>query len=240
MSKERLSGEDEASRQTAQQVLVHVLEGTLRLLHPMMPFITEELWQKLPHEGDSIMVAPWPQPDPAGRDAEAEAEMELLRGTVRALRNICADADVKAGREIEVVAQTDAEDRRALLEANAAYVRRLLSYTPRVKLKSFQVTGRDADKPRQALSAGMGDVDLYVPLRGVIDLRQEIERLEKELEKLAQELARTDQKLVDRDFVSKAPALVVNREREKRRSLFDRKERLTDRLRMLSEVAAEP
>jgi len=240
MSKEPLSRGDPAQRQAARQVLVEVLEGTLRLLHPMMPFITEELWQKLPHAGDSIMVAPWPQPDPTRRDPAAEAEMEVLMATVRALRNLCADADIKAGREIEVIVQTENPSSRAVLEANAAYVGRLLSYTPRVKLQSFQVTDRRADKPSQALSAAVGDLDLYVPLRGVIDLHQEIERLEKELEKLAQELANTDRKLMDRDFLAKAPAPVVQREREKRRTLFDRKERLTERLRMLSEIAAEP
>ncbi|HIE51779.1 MAG TPA: valine--tRNA ligase, partial [Armatimonadetes bacterium] len=235
MAKARLEGEKEADRRTVQQVLVYVLERTLRLLHPLMPFLSEELWQQLPHEGESVMVAPWPTVEEARFDEEAEAQMELLQDTVRALRNICAEVGAKAGQEIEVIALTDSAPLRELLWQNRHYLARLLRYTPGVHLRDWHFLPRSAERPRQALSATVGEMDLYLPLAGLVDRERELARLQAELAKVESALERSRRKLENRDFLEKAPAEVVARERTRRQELQDLRTRLAERLSVLSE-----
>jgi len=232
MVKSRLSSEDESVRNTARAVLVRVHEGWLRLLHPFMPFITEELWQQLPHEGESVMIAPWPTADAAWRDEAAEAQMALIMDTVRALRNLRAEANVEPGRRVEAILQAGSEETRQVLEENAHYIHLL------ARLGGWQLGLRTEEKPRQALSATLSEVDVYLPLKDLVDLDQEVARLQKEIANLEAELVRSGKKLANRDFLAKAPAEVVDREREKRREMLERKERLTERLKALSEATA--
>jgi len=227
--KPRLYGkEGEESRRTAQHVLWHVLESTLRLLHPYMPFLTEEIWQRM-HEAvgvkpavPSIMVAQWPTP--AGwRDEAAEQEVELLTEVVRAIRNIRAEQQVEPGRRIDVVLQAN-EARRAALQQAAPYIQLL------ARVGNLEIRGLDEEKPEKAISAVAAGVQVFVPLAGLVDIEQEIARLEKELAETEEQLATVNARLANANFVSKAPASVVERERAKQQQLAEHAELLRRRL----------
>ena len=232
--KPRLYGRDgEESRRTAQHVLWHVLEATLRLLHPYMPFITEDIWQRMytavgaEPPVPSIMVTPWPKP--AGRrDEAAEREVEMLTEIVRAIRNIRAEQHVEPGRRIDVVVQATPE-RRAALEAAVPHIQTL------ARVENLEIRSMGDPKPEKAIAAIAAGVPVYVPLAGLVDIEQEIARLEKELAEAEKLLAGVSARLANENFVSKAPASVVEREREKQRELAERAELLRQRLAELRE-----
>src|SRR5690606_23663681 len=216
-------------------VLWHVLEATLRLLHPYMPFITEDIWQRMykaigaEPPVPSIMVTPWPKP--AGRrDEAAEREVEMLTEIVRAIRNIRAEQHVEPGRRIDVVVQATPE-RRAALEAAVPHIQTL------ARVENLEIRSMDDPKPEKAIAAIAAGVPVYVPLAGLVDIEQEIERLEKELAEAEKQLDGVSARLANRTFVSQAPASVVEREREKQRELAERAELLRQRLAELREWA---
>lgn len=197
------------SKQTAQYVLAHVLEGTLRLLHPFMPFITEEIWQKVPHEGASIMIAPFPVADDARIDETSETGMASMMEVIRSIRNMRAEAGATPGRRSPVILHMADANLRKLFAENEGYLVSLASASP--------VTIGDAtgEKPENATAAVAPGVEIYLPLKGLIDLDKEIARLQGDLEKLCGEEARLEGKLSNEAFTAKAPAAVVDKEREK-------------------------
>lgn len=198
---------NERARSTALYILSTVLESTLRLLHPFMPFLTEEIWQKLPHEGESIMLARYPQSVHAV-DENAIRSMEVIMETIKTVRNLRAEVGVQPRQKSEV--QLKLSD-AALLEtfkANAGYLK-LASAEPVVFL------GATDAKPERALSGVAVGVEIFLPLTGLIDIEKETARLTKELEKLRKGIASTEGKLNNEKFLSKAPADVVAAERGK-------------------------
>lgn len=227
--KPRLYGhEGEESRRTAQHVLWHVLESTLRLLHPYMPFLTEDIWQRMykavrvEPAVPSVMVAHWPTP--AGRrDEAAEREVEMLTEIVRAIRNIRAEQHVEPGRRIDVVLQA-ADERRGSLEASTPYIKTL------ARVENLEIRSMDDPKPEKSIAAIAAGVPVYVPLAGLVDIEQEIARLEKELAETAKQLAGVTGRLSNENFVSKAPANVVERERAKQQELAEQERLLRQRL----------
>ena len=231
--KPRLYGrEGEESRRTAQHVLWHVLEATLRLLHPYMPFITEDIWQRMykavgvEPPVPSIMVTPWPKP--AGRrDEAAEREVEMLTEIVRAIRNIRAEQHVEPGRRIDVVVQATPSAGR--FGGAMPYIQTLAGW------RIWRFAAWTIPKPEKAIAAIAAGVPVYVPLAGLVDIEQEIARLEKELAETEKQLAGVTGRLANENFVSKAPANVVEREREKQRELAERAELLRQRLADLRE-----
>ncbi|HID85975.1 MAG TPA: valine--tRNA ligase, partial [Anaerolineae bacterium] len=232
MAKIRLYGDDPQAADTARQVLVHVLDRTLRLLHPFMPFVTEEIWQHLRGgrgEGreESIMIAPWPEVDPSLIDAEAEAEMALIMELVRAIRNARADYEVEPGRRIAAIIA--ANGRRDLLAAQADVIATLARVDP----ARLCIEEKLAEKPTQALTLVVGDVEAYLPLAGLVDLDRERERLAGEIADLDRQIARLEGLLAQHDFVAKAPAHVVERERAKLTEYQGKRARLEERLRSL-------
>jgi len=226
--KPRLYGkEGEASRQSARRVLWYVLKGTLELLHPYMPFITEELWQHLPGTGESIMIAPWPRPDERLRDPRAEEEMERLMEVIRAIRNIRAEKTVPPGREISAVFHAEGETAR-LLEENLSYVKTL------AKVGDARIEPPGSAKPEKAVPAVAGGVEIFLPLAGLVDVEAEAARLKKELEEVLGELERARARLANPGFVEKAPAHVVEGARARVRELEDAEQKLRARLAELS------
>ncbi len=227
--KPRLYGrEGEESRRTAQHVLWHVLESTLRLLHPYMPFLTEDIWQRM-YEAvgaepavPSIMVSAWPTP--AGRRNEAaEREVEMLTEIVRAIRNIRAEQQVEPGRRIDVILQTT-DSRRAALEQAAPHIQTL------ARVENLEFRDMDAPKPEKAIGAVAAGVQVFVPLAGLVDIEQEIARLEKELAETEAQLRAVNGRLANENFVTKAPAAVVERERAKQQELAEQERLLRQRL----------
>ncbi len=226
--KPRLYGkEGEASKTSAQHVLWYVLKGTLELLHPYMPFVTEELWSHLPGTGESIMIAPWPMPDDELQDAQAEREMTMLMEVIKAVRNIRAEKAVPPGREVPAVFLADPWAKE-VLEANLAYVKTL------AKVGEATVAPAGAAKPEKAATAVTPGVEIFLPLAGLVDLDQELARLNKELEQVTAELERARARLANPGFVQKAPAHVVEGARARVRELEATEEKLKARLAELS------
>ncbi len=206
-----------AERNRVQHTLVTVLEATLRLLHPFMPFITEELWQRLPHQGESIMVASYPRVAAAAVASDAEREMTVLVQVITAVRNIRGEMRVAPGATLDVRLRPAPEHtevlggHRALVEALA---RCRLTLDPR------------ATRPSGSALAVVGRSELYVMLAGVVDFAGERVRLDKEIRRATEQIAFFEAKLGRPDFVERAPAEVVTKERER----LDEQRRLLDKL----------
>lgn len=212
-----------AVRRRTQQVLVKVFRQIMVLLHPFMPFITEEIWQALPHEGESVMVAPWPEPDEKLINPEAEEKMGLLMEVTRAIRNIRAESRVEPGRKVEAILLAGPEEKE-ILEENRLYLEVLAG------LGQLAILPEGSAKPEQAVSAVVTGVEVYLPLAGLVDLEKEKERLEKELAELEKEKERLEKKLANTQFLAKAPEAVVAKEKEKLAAVEEKYAKVSARL----------
>ncbi len=223
MAKLPLYGDDEAAKKTTRSVLAYVLDNTMRLLHPFMPFITEEIWQNLPHDGESITVAPWPQVRPELSNEEAAEEMRLLVDIIRAVRNIRAEVNTPPSKPIALYIKTKDEHVREALLKNRAYLERFCN-------PSELVIDTDVPAPEKAMTAVVTGAELILPLEGLINIEEEIKRLEKELDKWNNEVERVEKKLANEGFLAKAPAHVVEEERRKRQDYIEKREAVKARL----------
>lgn len=223
MAKARLNSSDEQVRLQVQQVLVEVLEQALRLMHPIMPFITETLWQALPARPnvsvDSIMVASWPQEDEAAIDSGAEAEMAVLQEVVTAVRTIRGEMNIPPGKKVQVILSAANKELARQLEGQTDYIALL------AKAEEVQV-GQQLDQPSASGSAVLAGIEVYVPLAGSIDMDVERQRLEKEIAKYEKLLKGLDGKLANKGFVDKAPTEVVERERQRQLEYGDNLKKL--------------
>jgi valyl-tRNA synthetase len=223
-----LQDADAASRDAARATLVHVLDGALRLLHPIMPFITEALWLRLPvPEGAdreaSLVIARWPEPGATDADADAEAELGALMELIGTVRTLRSEYNVPAASLVRIrLAGTSAALDRALA-AEARALRRL------ARIEAVE-TGPGAAGEQGAHAVLRGGTDLFLPLAGIIDVDQERRRLGKELERLEGQHRSTEARLASEQFTARAPADVVAREREKAASLRDQRDRLAVKL----------
>jgi len=222
LAKPRLQG-DPAARAQVQAILHSVLETALRLLHPIMPFITEEIWQALPHEGESIMVAPFPAVDAARIDDEAEAGMNLVMDAVRSVRNLRAELGVSPGKQVNLLIVAS-EETKPRVERNAGSIKSLA----RIEELSFADAVAEGEKGNY-LSAHLPGLDLYVEVAGLIDVEKELARIDNELKSIAKELARSEGKLSNEQFMSKAPAEIVEKERRIVTELTEKKQKLEER-----------
>ncbi|MCZ7538703.1 MAG: valine--tRNA ligase [Anaerolineae bacterium] len=222
ISKSALYGGDAARREQALDVLVYVLNTGLRLLHPYMPYITEEVWGYLPCGEGPLILARWPAANPALLDAEAEGQFAILMDLVRGIRNARAEHKVEPAQRISAL--IDAGSQRALIEAHADLFARLCN-VDRVTL-----LGSGAGAPEQAATIVAADVTVYLPLADLIDLDAERERLRRELANLDQQIARTTALLGNESFVSKARPEVVQRERDKLEALVASQRAVEERL----------
>jgi valyl-tRNA synthetase len=227
IAKSQLNSGDETTAARTRAILLYVLDRTLRLLHPFMPFVTEEIWQHLPHEGEALIVATWPAA--AGLDEEAEAEMGLIMEMVRAIRNARAEYDVEPSRAIAAVVV--AGDKADLVRSHADILTRLA----RIDAAQLSIEATLKEKPRQALTLVVSGYEVYLPLAGLVDIERERARLTGELSNIEREIVRCGKLLENSGFVAKAPADVVEKERAKLEDLKQRLAKLTERLRALQE-----
>ena len=199
----------------------------MELLHPFMPFITEEIWQHLPHEGETVMLAKWPQAQEDLINKNIEAEMSLIMDIIRAVRNLRSEMNVPLGKEAEVVIAANKKDDLETIRKGQAYIKALAS----VSDLNLELTLDE--KPQQAVTAVIQGIEIFLPLKGLIDIEKETARLNKELSKVNQEIERLEKKLNNQGFLSKAPAEVVEKEKEKLANYQANKEALLARVKTL-------
>ncbi|HYL22086.1 MAG TPA: valine--tRNA ligase [Gemmatimonadales bacterium] len=227
--KPRLTGQPAgAARDPAEAVLAYCFDTALRLLHPVVPFITEELWQKLPgREADELLaVAAWPARRDALLDAEAEARFAIVQDAISAIRNIRAEYRVSPKTQVGVVVTGRTPEARRAFEGERETITRL------AQIRALRLDGRRAsDAGAHAVLADGSEV--FVALVGAIDVQQECRRLTGELTRLDQQLAGLTGKLTNQQFVARAPAEVVAKEREKERAWRDQRQALADKLKSL-------
>jgi valyl-tRNA synthetase len=227
LTKPRLYGADPKDRATAQYVLSDILRGTLELLHPFMPFITEDIWQRLPvRKGQTVMKASWPVPQKSHRDPEAESDMEVLMDVIRSVRHIRSEMNVPPGKKADIIIEAPDKQVRELIVKWSGYVENLTSGKARIRIKLDE-------KPDHAAHAVVRGVEIYVPLKGLIDISQEIDRLKKELDLIGRDLNRVRGKLSNDSFLGKAPHDVIEKERAREIDLSGREASIAKRLEML-------
>ncbi|MCT4621679.1 MAG: valine--tRNA ligase [Marinisporobacter sp.] len=222
--KPRLYGEDEESKNAALYVLTMVLENSLKLLHPFMPFITEEIWQHLPTTKDeSVMISQWPKYNDGFAFEKEEKDMELIMEAIRSIRNIRAEMNVVPSKKakVMVVASNDAYE---AIHAGKNYFMTLASASDVVLQKEKK------DIPEDAMSAVIAGAEIFLPLDELVDFEKEMERLQKEKEKLEKELKRVNGKLSNQGFLAKAPEKVIEEEKGKQAKYQDMMDKVVERI----------
>ena len=227
MTKTRLYGTDINRKKAAQYTLTYVLENILKLLHPFMPFITEEIWQNVPGFKDSVIIADWPVSDEKLIDVEIERSMELIMDAIRNIRNIRAEMNVVPSRKARLLAWTGREDTKDIIVKGEEYFKSLAG------ISEIEFVSNKEEIPSDAVAAVIDGGELFLPLEELIDLEKEIERLSKEKEKLESEIKRVNGKLSNKGFVEKAPAHLVDEERDKKVKYEEMLETVLERLKTL-------
>ena len=202
--------------------LVAAQDACLRLLHPFMPFMTEEAWRYIPHAGETLMMADWLHADDSLIDAEAEAQMSMILELVREIRNTRGEYKVDPGKRITALAKRDAASE--MLTENAHVLSRLCNVEELTLLPS------DADDPPNCAGIVAGELSVYLPLEGMLDIAAECQRLQDESAKLSDQLARTQKMLANENFVKRARPDVVQRERDRLRDLQAAQAQIKERI----------
>ena len=206
LTKARLYSDDEAQKNTALQVLVYVLDQTLRLLHPFMPFITEEIWQSLPHEEEALIIAKWPEFREDLKFGKEEAEMESVMEAIRAIRNRRAEMNVPPSKKAALFVLSS---KAHMYKEGEGFIQRL-AYAD-----SVTILDKEPENIDGMVCCTTANAKLYIPMGELVDVAKELERIDKELEKARKNLAMLEGKLSNENFVARAPQAVVEAEREK-------------------------
>lgn len=230
IAKPRLYNKEAAAeRATAQHVLATVLVSAMKLLHPYMPFITEEIYQCLPHEAESIMISKWPVADESLVDPKAERGMNAIMDSIKAIRNMRAEVNANPGKKIPAIMLVS-EDLREVVAHNDSYIK-LLGGIDNLELRPL-----NGEKPENAMAAVVTGIEVYLPLAGLIDVEKETQRLSKELAAMEKDLQRAGGKLNNAGFLAKAPEDVIAKERAKYEELSGKIEAVKKRMAYLAEL----
>ena len=230
IAKPRLYNKEAAAeRATAQHVLATLLVSAMKLLHPYMPFITEEIYQCLPHEAESIMISKWPVADESLVDPEAERGMNAIMDSIKAIRNMRAEVNANPGKKIPAIMLVS-EDLREVVAHNDSYIK-LLGGIDNLELRPL-----NGEKPENAMAAVVTGIEVYLPLSGLIDVEKETQRLSKELAAMEKDLQRAGGKLNNAGFLAKAPEDVIAKERAKYEELSGKIEAVKKRMAYLAEL----
>ncbi|HEC22504.1 MAG TPA: valine--tRNA ligase [Chloroflexi bacterium] len=228
ISKIALYGEDEAAKSRTRHVLTYVLDQCLRMLHPYIPFVTEEIWQHIPHEGEALIIARWPEVDESWFDEEAETRMAVLMNLIRGIRNVRAEYQVPPARRI--AARISAGEWAGVLEQQREMIARLANVAP----EQLEIVPALEEAPSQAAVVTIGNITAFLPLAGMVDIEAERARLLRELGEVEEQIARSEQLLAKEAFVNRAPPEVVQRERDKLEHLNATRASLEERIKALS------
>ena len=227
MVKSRLYGEDEKSAETAKNVLVVALRETLKLLHPFMPFITEEIWQHLPGESEALIVESWPTPDTNMIYNKEKEDIEFIKTAIKGIRNARAEMNIVPSRKSKLIFVLENDSLKSVIEDSKVKFMTLASAEEIVFEKDKKTLGEDN------ISVVLDGCEVYLPLSDLIDYEKEIERLQKEKSKLEDEINRVKSKLSNEGFVAKAPAKIVEEEKEKQKKYSQMLENVMERLESL-------
>lgn len=225
--KPRLFDKENPTGKTAQYVLTYVLSNTMKLLHPFMPFITEEIWQHLPHEGESIVISDYPKFDAKLCFAEDEKQMEIIMGAISAIRNRRAEMNVPPSKKAKVIIVTEKAD---VFGKGAAFFEKLASASETV-IKSVK-DGIDAN----SVNIVVAGAEIFIPMGELVDKDKELARLNAEKKKLEGEIKRVEGKLSNKGFVSKAPRKVIDEEREKGKKYSEMLEKVVESIKNLENI----
>jgi valyl-tRNA synthetase len=229
MAKEGLYGEDKALRASSIAIVQEVLMAVLKLLHPFMPFVTEEIWQKLSGTKESIMKARFPEPSDFMKDEDAIREMEILVGAITGIRNIRGEMNIPPSKTVNIVIDAPESADADILRNNHAHIRNLA----RVDEASID---SGAAKPKASATAVFGKNQVHVLLKGILDFEEERRRLGKGIEKIEKEMQVSGRKLSNKGFLEKAPAEIVSQVREKVENLSAKIEKLQHNLDLIEEI----
>ncbi|WP_188206294.1 valine--tRNA ligase [Alkalibacillus aidingensis] len=229
MAKLPLYGDDETAKQTTRSVLVTTLDSILKMLHPFMPFISEEIWEHIPHQGESITTAEWPQVKEAYNYQQSRNEMDRLVSIIRSVRNVRAEVDTPMSKEINIIIKANDEAIVEELNKNDHYLNHFCN-------PEKLTIGTSVEVPEQSKSAVVTGAEIFFPLEGLIDIDAEINRLKGELEKWNQEVDRVQKKLANENFVNKAPEKVVQEERDKEKDYSEKQKLVKERIAELENV----
>ena len=229
MSKEVLTQGTEEQKQSAKSVLVHVLDQTLRLLHPIMPFVTEEIWSHIPHSGESIVTAEYPVTRTEFEDQDAVENMDMLIELIRAVRTIRSEADRPLSKTIDLLIRTKGDKEETFLKENESFIRRFCN-------PDQLVIEQSVDVPEEVKVAVVTGAEVFIPLAGLVDFKEEIKRLEKEQSKWQSEITRVEKKLANEKFVQNAPDSIVEEERAKGREYQEKYDSVTRQLAKMKEI----
>ena len=229
-AKGRLYGQHNTDRKVTQYVLVYTLTRMLALLHPFMPFITEHLWQHLPHEGETLARAPWPKADEALRFPTEAEQFDRIMDCIKAVRNMRAEAGVTPNKACHIQIAVLRDDLKACLENNKEYFEKL------GHVEGMKLLAADAAKPENANAAVVTGLEVYLELKGLIDTAKEKEKIQKAKDALAKDIARTSGKLSNQGFLAKAPEAVVAKEKEKLATFEEKMKSLDERLQFLEKL----
>jgi valyl-tRNA synthetase len=202
-------------RRVAQHTLLTVMMSSLKLLHPIMPFVTEEIWQTLVGDGTSIMVSEFPSPQDTSHDPVADRQMRAIMDTITSIRNIRGEMNIGPSKKLKVAISAPDDESRAIVEIGSGYITNLAN------LETLTMTA-SGEEPKNAATGVVGSMRIYVLLEGVVDFAAERKRLEKEMAKVDKDLAVISKKLANRDFMAKASKAVVEKEEEKFREVREK------------------
>ncbi|MBI0107350.1 valine--tRNA ligase [Lactobacillus sp. W8089] len=222
-SKAVLNGDDEAAKKHKRQVLAYVLDQILRLLHPIMPFVTEKIWLTMPHEGKSLVVAEYPQVHEQLANTQAVAQMRILIMAIKGIRQMRADAHAPLSNPIDILIKTQNSSVQQILIANQEYLEQM------AHPKSLQISPT-VSAPKLALTAVIDGAQIFVPLAELVDITSEIQRQEKELTKLQKDIDFVNNKLNNPGFVKNAPQKLVEQQRTKLDSYKNRRDQIKARI----------
>jgi valyl-tRNA synthetase len=209
LAKPVLTGVKSDKQEMTRWVTLTVLDHSLRLIHPFMPFVTEELWHYLPGKRKCIMISPFPKPVDSWNDEQAEEIIKKLMKVVSSIRNIRSELEIHPKTKINVIALPHSESDRHFLDSQKKIIKNL------AKLEALNVLKKGEPRPHGAATVILEGIEIFVPLEGLIDVREELQKLNKEMEKLHIELAKTKVKLSNTNFLLKAPKDVVQKEHDK-------------------------
>jgi valyl-tRNA synthetase len=220
-------------KQAAQNVLVHVLDSSLKLLHPFMPFITEEIWQKLPTGQDekSIMSTSFPKFEAGKTDSDIEQRLGLMMDIITSVRNIRGEMNLSPGLTLPLMIKTEDAEKTQIILDNTRSINELA----RVELGDVSPS---VVKPKVAASSVLDGMDLIVPLEGMMDFAEERSRIEKELKKIEKDLLFLDKKLSNQNFVKKAPPEIIEKDKERKQTLSEKQMKLKAHLQTIEQAIA--